>query len=252
MNADTTWFGRSVRLLGTGIGILLGLVGLALLVILSRPLFVVALIAMVPALIAYLVHRGFRRWLDAKIDDYVSLKGLRLPSGIALHRGHCWAQIFPRHIYVGADDLIQSALGPVQAVELPPVGTHVQQGDRLFLLRRGNRSVELRAPVSGTVLARNEALLERQGSLNTAPFTSGWAVQLSAENVVAERQGLLVGQAARTWFGREIDRLVASIRGEDELEATYADGGELVEDLYRHIDDDAWRRWTAGLSAQQC
>ena len=249
MNEDSSWLRNGVRFLEALVVIPAGLVLLTLLVFLSRPLFVLAVLVVVPAVVVYALHPGFRRWTDAKIDDRAPFKGLRLSGGFAMHRNHSWAQIFPRHVYVGADDLVQATLGPLESVELPPVGTHVKEGDRLFLLRRGNRSVEVRAPVSGTVTARNEKLLRRPGLINEEPFTRGWAVQLKAENCMEESRRLLVGNQARVWFAREIDRLVASMHGEGVVETSYADGGSLVDDLYRHLDDDAWARLTENFFA---
>ena len=244
MNEDSNWLRNGGLFLEALFVIPAGLVLLALLLILARPLFVLAVLVVVPAIVVYALHPGFRRWMGAKIDDRAPFKGLRLLGGIAMHRNHSWAQIFPRHVYVGADDLIQAILGPVEAVELPPVGTHIKEGDRLFVLRRGDRSVEVRAPVSGTVTARNEKLLRAPGLINEEPFTRGWAVRLKAENCREESRQLLVGTQARVWFAREIDRLVASMHGEEVVETSHADGGSLVDDLYRHLDDDAWARLT--------
>ncbi len=225
-------------------GLALALVGLVLMAILARPLFVVVAVAVVLGAAGYVILPRFRHWVDAKIDARVRYKGLRLASGVALHSSHSWARIFPRHVFVGADDLVQAALGPVQAVDLPQVGQRVEEGDRLFQLRRGNRSVEVRAPMTGTVVARNESLLRHPGLVNEEPFNRGWVVRLRAENIVAGRRRLRDGTAARTWFEHEIDRLMASLHGEETVATSLADGGDLVDDLYRHIDDDAWQRLT--------
>ncbi len=48
-----------------------------------------------------------------------------------------------------------------------------------------------------------------------------------------------------------MDRLVASMHGEEAIETSLADGGTLVDDLYRHIDDDAWKRLTESFFVPQ-
>ena len=145
---------------------------------------------------------------------------------------------------MGADDLVQATLGPVDSVELPSVGTRVEQGDRLFSLRRGNRQVDVRAPVSGQVVTRNEALLSDPRLVNRAPFSKGWAVRLKADDLREDRQILIEGRRARRWFRHETDRLMATVLAEDPLAATLPDGGALADDLYRHIDDGAWTKLT--------
>lgn len=243
------WLRKGLMLVGGLLLVPASLILLVLFAILFWPLFLLASIVGVLAAVLYVVSPYFRGWLDAKIDEQVHYKGLRLVSGTDLHSSHSWARILFWHVLVGADDLVQAVLGPVQAVDLPPVGKRVEEGDRLFCLRRGNRCVEVRAPITGTVLARNETLVKHPGFVNDEPFHRGWAVRLRAENVSEGRRRLLHGDEARTWFGREIDRLMTSLHADEGVKACLADGGDLVQDLYRHIDDDAWKRLTESFFA---
>lgn len=243
------WLKRGLVLVGGLLLVPVSLILVAVLAILFWPLAVLAGIVGVLAVVLYIGSPYVRAWLDAKIDGQVHYKGLRLVSGIDLHPNHSWARILFWHVVIGADDLVQAALGPVQAVDLPPVGKRVEEGDRLFLLRRGNRCVEVKAPFTGTVLARNEMLMKHPGFVNAEPFHRGWAVRLRPENVSEGRRRLLHGDEARTWFGREIDRLMTSLHADPEVKACLADGGALVQDLYRHIDDDAWQRLTESFFA---
>jgi len=213
------------------------------------PVFVLAATVSVLAAVLYLLNPYFRGWLDAKIDEQVQYKGLRLVTGIDLHPSHSWARILLWHALVGADDLVQAVLGPVQAVDLPPVGKRVEEGDRLFFLRRGNRCVEVKAPITGTVLATNETLVKHPALVNDDPFHRGWAVRLRAEKASEDRRRLLHGEEARSWFGREIDRLMTSLHVDEEVQTCLADGGALAQDLYRHIDDDTWQRLTESFFA---
>ena len=251
MSRLASWLRRGFKLTG---GILLvpaSLILMVLLAVLFWPLFLLAATVVVLVAVPYIASPNFRGWLDAKIDERVDCKGLRLVSEIDLHPSHSWARILFWHVLVGADDLVQAALGPVQAVDLPPVGKRVEEGDRLFCLRRGDRCVEVRAPIAGTVLARNETLVRHPGIVNDEPFHRGWAVRLRAEDVHEGRRHLLHGAEARAWFGREIDRLMTSLHTDEGAQACLADGGALVEDLYRHIDDDAWKRVTESFFAQR-
>lgn len=222
----------------------LGLLLLVVLAVVARPLFVIAMVLAALAAVVAAFNPRFRVWLDARLDEQTHYKGLRLAGNIALHSSHSWACCVPRGVLVGADDLMQAALGPVDKVELPAIGQRVEQGDPLFVLRRGNRSLEVRSPITGTVVARNELLDERPGVVNDDPFRGGWAVRLRDENLAAGKDLLRRGKKARTWFQSEVDRFVASLRGEEHVEVSMADGGAVVGDLYRHIDDRAWQHLT--------
>jgi glycine cleavage system H lipoate-binding protein len=238
------WTRKSFSLVGDLLLVPVGLLALVLLAVFARPLFVIGVLAIVLGVVLSIFSPRFRHWLDAKINEPADYKGLRLGRGVAFCPSHSWARIKPRHVLVGADDLVQAALGPVQAVDLPPVGKRFERGDPLFVLRRGERSVEARAPLAGTVLARNETLLKRPGLVNEDPFNKGWVVRLQAESLAEGRQHLFEGEKADRWFGREIDRLMNSLHADEHVATCLADGGAVVEDLYRHIDDDAWKRLT--------
>ncbi len=206
-------------------------------------LIVAAVVGSLVAAILYYTNPAFRKWFREVGEPKNSYKGLRLARDIAAHPTHSWTRMTRSGAVVGVDDLVQATLGPVEAVELPRVGSHVEQGERLFCLRRGNRSVEVRAPISGTVLTRNEALLQRPELINTEPFTDGWAVRLRADKQ-GGRQHLLQGREARSWYRREIDRLLRTMAADDSGISSLPDGGAFVSELYRQIDDKAWNRLT--------
>lgn len=235
---------RSVfSLAGLVLLLVAGLVLFAVLAIAMRPLLIVALVlASVGCVVLCFFSPGFRHWFETVGEKPLSFSGLRLATDVAMHPSHSWARVEKGGVAVGADDLVQAALGPVEGVELPAVGSHVEQGDPLFTLRRGDRSVAVRAPVSGDVVAANEALRDRPHLVNEDPFTRGWVVRIRADHVLAQQRHLLEGGHARGWFRKEVDRLIATILGDDGAMPSLADGGALVEGLYQHIDDETWDR----------
>jgi glycine cleavage system H protein len=243
MKPITGWLQEGLQYLGF---ILLGIVALLLLLTVAvamRPLLIVGfLVAGLGCLVASYFSPAFREWFKTAGEWQINLKGLRLATDIAVYPTHSWARIGSDNVAVGADDLVQAALGPVEAVDLPPLGSHVEQGARLFGLRRGDRSVAVRAPISGTVVNRNESLLEHPELVNEGPFGEGWAVRLRADNVREDRRRLLQGKQAKRWFGQEIDRLIGTVHSGGIVMSTLPDGGVLVPDLHRQIDDTTWKK----------
>ncbi|MFH1268563.1 MAG: glycine cleavage system protein H [Planctomycetota bacterium] len=239
------WLKSGLLLLGFALAATVAFALLAVFAIAMRPLLILGFVlAAMTAAVLSIFSSAFRDWFEAAGEPETHHSGLRLATDVAVHPSHSWARMAPKDVAVGADDFVQATLGPVEAVELPPVGTRVEQGDRLFFLRRGNRRVAVRAPVSGTVIDRNESLLARPEIVNEAPFTRGWAVRLQAENVPAEGNRLLRGKQARGWFRGEIDRLMMTVLADDALARALPDGGTLTGELYRHIDDLAWAELT--------
>lgn len=204
-------------------------------------LLALACLAVVAGLAAFAVSPAFRTRLGTWTEPEILHNGLRLATPLAYHPFHGWARIEGDEATLGADDLVQSVLGPVDRVELPEVGVRVRQGAPLARLVRGDRTVDLASPVSGTVLATNDCLDTEPGLVNRAPFGDGWLARVQSEALKTERDRLLRGDEARSWFRREVDRLIARLVP-GETAPVLADGGAVVGDLHQVIDDVRWRR----------
>ena len=79
---------------------------------------------------------------------------------------------------VGITDYAQKELGDVVFVELPQVGTQLEQGDELGSIESVKAVSELFAPASGEVVEVNEALAEKPELVNTDPYGDGWMVRI--------------------------------------------------------------------------
>lgn len=239
------WLKEGFRDAGLILLVVGGVLVFAVLAIAMRPLLIVVGVgALAVCLLLYSLRPGFREWFESSGEEQISYNGLHLATDVAVHPNHSWARLRGKESVVGADDLVQSTLGPVQAVELPQIGTRVAQGDRLFRLRRGGRCVEVRSPLSGTIVGVNDALREQPGLVNEDPFERGWAVRIKADRLQEDPARLLRGSQARSWFRQEIDRLLTTVLGHPALQPALPDGGTFVDALYREIDDDAWRQLT--------
>ncbi|MBK8974872.1 MAG: glycine cleavage system protein H [Planctomycetes bacterium] len=235
------------------IGVALALVCIALpalaaLVFFAR--FVVLAVA-VPAIFAGLLlsmfSPRFRTWLVSGEPAELCYKGLRLASDVAVAAGHAWARPNRDEVVVGTDDLAPTVLGPVSSVELPEVGRWFQRGEPIARLRRGSRMVVLRAPVSGVVVSRNDALHWRPQLVNDVPYADGWLVRLRSEVSRAERAFLRHGRRARDWFCTEVDRLVGLLGSGHAMSHAVADGGALVGHLHDQIDEPTWQQLCSDL-----
>jgi glycine cleavage system H protein len=105
-------------------------------------------------------------------------------------------------VTVGVDALGAELLGEVVYVQLPPAGLAVRRGEALGSLEAEKMVRPLLAPVSGTVVAANEAVLATPRLLNRDPYGAGWLLRLRAERWDAERGDLLHEPAAVTAWAR--------------------------------------------------
>ena len=79
-----------------------------------------------------------------------------------------------RLVTVGISDFAQQSLGDVVYVELPQVGDEVNAGAEACVVESVKAAADVYAPVSGTVVAVNEALEEAPEMVNQDPYGDGW------------------------------------------------------------------------------
>lgn len=171
-----------------------------------------------------------------------SIRGVALDQGVYFHARHAWARPMPRgRVRAGVDDLLRRALPGVDGVELPEAGRKVRQGEILVTLRQGERTVEVKAPFAGTVLAVNAAVAKEPSLIAKAPYGAGWLVDLAPEGGMRALDGLRDAGSARYWLSREVDRLFEIISRAQATAPALADGGELTPDFGAALDDESFR-----------
>ena len=74
---------------------------------------------------------------------------------------HIWAKLDPNtgRVLVGMDTLGLASLGDLAYVSLQAVGMPIKRGESIGVLEAAKMTGDLIAPISGTVVDRNEAVL---------------------------------------------------------------------------------------------
>lgn len=91
---------------------------------------------------------------------------------------------------IGITDFAQGQLGDIVFVELPAVGKALKAGDEAAVVESVKAASEVYTPVSGKVIAVNEALSGEPGLVNADPMGTGWMFQLEISDA-SELDGLL-------------------------------------------------------------
>jgi glycine cleavage system H protein len=81
-------------------------------------------------------------------------------------------------VRVGITDYAQDALGDIVYVSLPDVGATVSAGDECGELESTKSVSDVYAPISGEVVARNEALDDSPDLVNSDPYGEGWLFEV--------------------------------------------------------------------------
>ena len=71
-------------------------------------------------------------------------------------------------------------LGDIVFVELPEVGATISQSDSFGSVESVKAVEDLKAPISGVVEARNDAVLDSPEQLQGDPYGEGWLLQVRA------------------------------------------------------------------------
>ena len=79
---------------------------------------------------------------------------------------------------VGITDFAAESLGDVVFVELPEVGADLTQFDKMGEIESVKAVSDLYSPVSGTITARNEDLLDSPELVNDSPYDNGWMLRV--------------------------------------------------------------------------
>ena len=101
-----------------------------------------------------------------------------VPEGLRYTKDHEWAKLESERIRIGITDFAQDQLTDVVYVELPPIGKTVKQGEPIGTVESVKAVSEIFAPISGTVVDVNKALVDKPELVNKDPYGEGWMVVL--------------------------------------------------------------------------
>ncbi len=88
---------------------------------------------------------------------------------------HEWARVeADGTVSIGISDYAQDSLGDVVYVELPEIGSEVNAGQEAGVVESVKAASDIFSPVSGEVVAINEALEEAPETVNESPYDDGW------------------------------------------------------------------------------
>lgn len=116
---------------------------------------------------------------------------------------HLWVRPEPEgRVTVGFTDVAQTTAGAILHVTFKEVGKFYPRGKVVALVESAKWLGPLRAPVSGTLVSVNEALLEDAGLINRSPYRRGWVVQLAPSALEEDLRRLLRGPEAVAAYER--------------------------------------------------
>jgi len=105
------------------------------------------------------------------------------PDELKYTEAHEWVGFQDGAYVVGITDFAQQELGEITHVDLPEEGAKFQQGDAVAAVDSVKAWSEVYAPVSGVVVAVNDALDTEPELVNKDPYGAGWFFKMGDVNV---------------------------------------------------------------------
>ena len=100
----------------------------------------------------------------------------QIPENLKYTKEHEWSCIDGDVATIGITDFAQSQLGDIVFVELPEVGSNLDEGATFGVVESIKSVSDLYAPLSGEVVEINEDLTDSPEKCNEAPYES-WFIK---------------------------------------------------------------------------
>ena len=103
-------------------------------------------------------------------------------SALRFTKDHEWIRQDGETAVIGITDYAQQQLGDIVYVELPTPGSRVEAGKEAAVVESAKAASEVYAPVSGEVVAINEAIAEDPAKINADPMGEGWFLTVKLDD----------------------------------------------------------------------
>jgi glycine cleavage system H protein len=111
---------------------------------------------------------------------------MTLPANIRFITSHEYLVSDGDTVTVGISRYAADQLGDVVFVELPPVGKSLTKGQSFGVVESVKAVSDIYAPISGEVVAVNEATVSDPGLISEDPYEKGWLIRLKGDASTAE------------------------------------------------------------------
>lgn len=107
---------------------------------------------------------------------------MEIKENLKYTKEHEWVKVEKDMATMGITDYAQGELGDVVFVELPQVGTKVEQMKPFGVIEAVKAVSDLFSPLSGEVTQVNTRLENEAGIINKDPYGEGWIIKIKMSN----------------------------------------------------------------------
>ena len=105
------------------------------------------------------------------------------PRNLKFTSTHEWVRQDGKEVTVGITDFAQDQLSDLTYVELPTPGDSFSAQDEVAVVESVKAASDIYAPISGTILKINKALIDKPELINADPYGDGWIFKMIPDDI---------------------------------------------------------------------
>ncbi|MBI4301093.1 MAG: glycine cleavage system protein GcvH [Chloroflexi bacterium] len=122
------------------------------------------------------------------------------PQNFRYSKEHEWVGPVSNGVaLIGITEYAEKELGDIVFLDLPPVGSQIQQYKKLGEVESVKAVSDICSPVSGVVLEINPSVMEHPELVNTEPYVGGWLLKVTLADL-KELDNLMTAEEYEAWL----------------------------------------------------
>ena len=164
-----------------------------------------------------------------------------LPDGVFLQPSFTWSKIQESgNLELGIHPILMGLIGEPEKVETVEQGKKVKKGDTIIKLHKDSKQLNVKAPVSGSILSTNPNF--HKTSWEDLARTGIYGIK--PDNMSAEISNWFIAEKSREWLNEKFQQMknffVRNLP-QKQMGLTMADGGELPFGVLTKFDKKIWQ-----------
>jgi glycine cleavage system H protein len=107
---------------------------------------------------------------------------LEYPDDLKYTDTHEYARLDGEIATIGISAFAIDQLGDIVFLELPDIGEAVEKGETFGTIESVKAAEDLKSPLSGTVIERNEEMLQAPEMVGEDPYGEGWLMKIRVDD----------------------------------------------------------------------
>jgi len=189
----------------------------------------------------YLIER--RNKNNFEKNNFVSLTKLQqmLPKDAFLHPSLTWSKILDTgDVAIGVQPILMVLIGEADNIEISSEENSIKKGEPLITIRKGEKEIKVKSPVSGKILEKNIPVLEES---NWKYVSKNWLFSVKPENISTEMENWYFAEKSKEWISKtfqQIKYFLSQAIQHKQIGLTLADGGDIPVGILSLFDDKSW------------